>query len=101
MPPYNRRLSLIGPNCSMCCTITSFFGIWFLLILGGLWSAGSEMLLLTTGTDVNYKNIGMSCYIGAGIYVFFLLCCSCQYWYRSKIVAQEEELATAAEASSL
>ncbi|KAJ3326382.1 hypothetical protein HDU93_002536, partial [Gonapodya sp. JEL0774] len=68
-------------------------------ILGGLWSSSSDMLRRTVGLEKDYKNIGTSCFVAVAIYVFFLACCSCQYWYRSKIVAQEEALAKAAEAS--
>ncbi|KAI8319428.1 hypothetical protein GQ54DRAFT_38857 [Martensiomyces pterosporus] len=72
------KLALVSPGCAMCCQILSVFGIIFLLILGGLFTAEVEELTGSTEDPVNPKEVGHACFLAAAIYTGFFLCCTCQ-----------------------
>jgi hypothetical protein len=39
---------------------------------------GQDMVRRGVGLQLNYKEIGTSCFGAAVVYVFFIACCSCQ-----------------------
>ncbi|KAI9010664.1 hypothetical protein DFJ74DRAFT_685206 [Hyaloraphidium curvatum] len=94
--PAYRRLSICGPKCSMCCIIMCIFCLFFAVIWGALFYTGQDMVRRGIGLQRDYQAIGISCFGAAGIDVFFILCCSCQWWLRQKLIKDEQKLNAAA-----
>ncbi|KAJ2721076.1 hypothetical protein GGI07_004219 [Coemansia sp. Benny D115] len=76
------QLAFISPGCALCCQVLSVFGIIFLVILGFLFTMEVEDLTGSTEDPVNPKEVGHACFLAAGIYTAFFLCCSCQQMVR-------------------
>ncbi|PIA16099.1 hypothetical protein COEREDRAFT_63211 [Coemansia reversa NRRL 1564] len=76
------QLALVSPGCAIFCQVLSVFGIVFLLVLGFLFNAEVEELVGSTEDPVNPKEVGHACFLAAGIYTAFFVCCSCQQFVR-------------------
>ncbi|KAJ1931429.1 hypothetical protein DL89DRAFT_265376 [Linderina pennispora] len=77
------QLAFISPGCATTCQILSVFGIIFLLILGALFKAEVHELTSSTEDPADPKAVGHACFVAAGIYAAFLVCCTCQNAVRS------------------
>ncbi|ORX45415.1 hypothetical protein BCR36DRAFT_358388 [Piromyces finnis] len=84
------KLVLVSPCCSVCCTVFSVFGAIILLAFGIMFKAGVHELTMTKESPANPGDVGVSCFIAAGIYLLFILFCSCQTVVAKKTKKPEE-----------
>ncbi|KAL6597597.1 hypothetical protein LY90DRAFT_461076 [Neocallimastix californiae] len=84
------KLVFVSPCCSICCTVFSIFGALILLAFGIMFKAGVHELTKTKESPDDPSSVGTSCLIAAGIYLLFILFCSCQTITAKKTNKQEE-----------
>jgi len=84
------KLALVSPCCSVCCTVFSVFGAIILLAFGIMFKAGVHELTMTKESPEDPGSVGTSCLIAAGIYLLFILFCSCQTVVAKKAKKEEE-----------
>jgi len=72
----------IGPKCSLCCTIFSFFGVIILVTVGGLIKDGnSKVQGETVVLPDERKGIAQSAFYASIIYVVFVVLCAVRYLF--------------------
>ncbi|KAI7869348.1 hypothetical protein BDF14DRAFT_1784069 [Spinellus fusiger] len=70
--------TLVGPGFSICCSLLSFFGILFLVVLGLAFDAKVEVLTEFVSDPDDPKATAQACFTAAIVYACFLGFCSCQ-----------------------
>ncbi|KAI8816187.1 uncharacterized protein EV422DRAFT_547059 [Fimicolochytrium jonesii] len=72
-----RRAIVVGPGCSMCCTVLSAIGIIFLFLLGALFHAHAEELVEGKEGEVptDPAAVARGCYLAGFIYMGFFGFC--------------------------
>ncbi|KAI9101698.1 hypothetical protein DFS34DRAFT_426139 [Phlyctochytrium arcticum] len=83
------RLTVVGPACSMCCTILSAFGIVFLLMMGALFNTENPSLADHNNPPADLRVVAKGCYLAGFIYMAFFVFCWCQSYLNQRQAAQE------------
>lgn len=80
------KLILVGNGKALCCSVVSACGILFLVILGLLFQAESEILLEGKPGEVpkNGKVAAKGCFSAALIYLGFFVFCSFQSYLHAR-----------------
>ncbi|TPX31140.1 hypothetical protein SmJEL517_g05449 [Synchytrium microbalum] len=81
-------LVFVSTANSVMCTVISFFGIFFLLVLGTLFSNSDPILTGGHGAPKDPQALGGACFGAAGIFAVLFLFCYCQAY-----LAQRQERA--------
>jgi ribonuclease kappa len=87
------RMGFPGPKCALCCTIFSIWGVLTLLALGGLWDAKYRKLDPTYQIpDDKMGTAAQSAFIGAAIYLAFIVGCGGRYWWLQRAMRSKKRM---------
>lgn len=86
------------PCCGTCCGLLSFFGIWFLLCMGSMFSSQPMFTDLEIWEHHEDEDASRNCYIAAAIYFVTLLMSGGCIWYDKKRRSRRPAILSAVEA---
>ncbi|EIE80016.1 hypothetical protein G6F46_006597 [Rhizopus delemar] len=70
--------TFVGPGAATCCSLLSFCGILFLVLLGTAFKAKVEVLTEFISDPDNPYDTAQACFTAAIVYACFLGFCGCQ-----------------------